>query len=256
MVKILLTNDDGISSAGLAALASAIKEIAEVVVVAPDTEQSAVGHAVTVSFPLRVKEFYKDGAFFGYAVGGTPADCVKLAIKVIMDANAKPDIVISGINLGQNTGTHIIYSGTVSAATEATILGVPSFAISLATYLNPDFSYAAKFAKKLCPLIKENGLPKGVLLNVNVPAVSFREIRGVRLTIQGETKFVGAIEKRVDPRGQTYYWLSPEIVETSGGPEIDAIAVKNNEISITPLHYDMTSRDSLDELGKWKIFEN
>lgn len=256
MVKILLTNDDGINSKGLAVLADAIKEIAEVVIVAPDTEQSAIGHAITVSFPLRVKKFYKDGIFFGYAVRGTPADCVKLAVKVILDANAKPDLVISGINLGPNTGTHIIYSGTVSAATEATILGVPSFAVSLATFINPDFGFAAEFAKKMALLVKEKGLPKGVLLNVNVPASPKEQIKGVCLTVQGETKFVGSIEKRTDPRGQTYYWLSPEVVEVSGGQEQDTIAIQNNNISITPLHYDMTSRDSLNEIGKWEIFRN
>lgn len=248
-MRILLTNDDGINSAGLSALASAIKEIAEVTIVAPDAEQSAVGHAITVSFPLRVKEFYKDDTFFGYAVKGTPADCVKLAIKVIMDK--EPDMVISGINLGPNTGTHIIYSGTVSAATEATILGIPAFAISLGTFVNPDFRIAAGFAKKMALLINKNGLPKGVLLNINVPE---KEVKGVRLTVQGDVRFVGAVEKRVDPRGQTYYWLSPEIVETSGGPEFDTIAIRNNEISITPLHFDMTSHDSLEELGKWDIF--
>lgn len=254
-MKILLTNDDGINSDGLYVLACAIKEIADVVVVAPDTEQSAVGHAITVSYPLRVKEFYKKGEFFGYAVKGTPADCVKLAARVIFDANAKPDLVISGINLGPNTGTHIIYSGTVSAATEATILGIQSFAVSLGTFINPDYSFAAKFSKKMALLIKKNGLPKGVMLNINIPPVSEKEIKGVRLTVQGETKFIGAIDKRIDPRGRTYYWLSPEIIETVGGKELDTISIRNNEVSITPLHYDMTSHKSLKELARWEIFD-
>lgn len=246
-MKVLITNDDGIASAGLSALVSAIKGIADVIVVAPDTEQSAVGHAITVSFPLRVTEIRKDW----YSVSGTPADCVKLAVKEIM--KDPPSMVISGINLGPNTGTHIIYSGTISAATEATILGIPAFAISLGTYVNPDFTYAAEFSKRLALLIKENGLPKGVLLNVNIPAVPKAEIKGIHLTIQGETKFIGALEKRIDPRGKTYYWLTPEIVEVSGGPELDTIALRNNEISITPLHYDMTARDSLDVFKKWNF---
>lgn len=244
-MKILITNDDGIASAGIAALVSAIREIADVTVVAPDTEQSAVGHAITVSFPLRVTEIKKDW----YAISGTPGDCVKLAVKEIL--KDMPSMVISGINLGPNTGTHIIYSGTVSAATEGTILGIPSFAISLGTYINPDFGYAAEFAKNLALLIKEKGLPKGVLLNVNIPAVPKKEIKGVRLTIQGETKFVGALEKRMDPRGKIYYWLAPEIVEVTGGPELDTIALRNNEVSITPLHYDMTAKESLPFFGKW-----
>lgn len=246
-MKILITNDDGIGSPGIAALTAAIKDIAEVVIVAPETEQSAVGHAITVSFPLRVTELGKGY----YAVRGTPADCVKVAVKELLQD--LPDMVISGINLGPNTGTHIIYSGTVSAATEATILGIPSFAISLGTYINPDFSFAAGFAKRLALLIRENGLPKGVLLNVNIPAVPEEKIKGVRITQQGETKFIGALEKRVDPRGKTYYWLTPEIVEVHGGPDFDTIALRNNEISITPLHFDMTAKESLSEFSKWKF---
>lgn len=244
-MKVVITNDDGITSPGLSSLVSAITQIADVIVVAPDSEQSAVGHAITVSYPLRVTEIKKDW----YSVSGTPADCIKLAVKEI--CKDLPDMVISGINLGPNTGTHIIYSGTVSAATEATILGLPAFAVSLGTYVNPDFSYAAEFSKRLALLVKENGLPKGILLNVNIPAVPRERIKGVRITVQGETKFIGALEKRIDPRGKVYYWLTPEIVEVSGGPELDTIALRNNEISITPLHYDMTARDSLGVFKKW-----
>jgi len=250
-VKILITNDDGIGSPGIASLVSSIKDIADVTVVAPDTEQSAVGHAVTISFPLRVEKFNKNGEFFGYAVSGTPADCVKIAVKEIFQN--KPDMVISGINQGPNTGTHIIYSGTVSAATEGTILGIPSFAISLATYINPDFSFAAEFAKKIALMIKKNSLPKGVLLNVNIPAVPRDQIKGAKLTVQGETKFVGALEKRIDPRGKTYYWLTPEITEISGPAEFDTIAIQNNEVSITPLHYDMTAKEKMDIFKKWQL---
>lgn len=251
-MKILLTNDDGIGSEGLAALAAAIKQIAEISIVAPDTEQSAVGHAITVAYPLRVEEFFKNGDFFGYAVKGTPADCVKLAIKEILPV--RPDLVISGINLGPNTGTHIIYSGTVSAATEATVLGIPAFAVSLGTFRNPDYTVAAAFARKLSLLIKEKGLPQDVLLNVNVPAVPEAEIAGVQLTVQGKTKFIGAIDKRNDPRGCSYYWLTPEVEEITGDPRLDTVAIRNKNISITPLHYDMTARGFLPELNKWPIF--
>jgi 5'-nucleotidase len=250
-MKILITNDDGIASPGIATLVASIKQIADVVVVAPDTEQSAVGHAVTISFPLRVEKFNKNGEFFGYAVSGTPADCVKIAVKEIFQN--KPDMIISGINQGPNTGTHIIYSGTVSAATEGTILGIPSFAVSLATYTNPDFSFSAELAKKIALMIQKNSLPKGVLLNVNVPAVPRDQIKGTRLTVQGETKFVGALEKRIDPRGKTYYWLTPEITEISGPVEFDTIAIQNNEVSITPLHYDMTAKEKLDIFKKWQL---
>ena len=250
-MKVLITNDDGINSGGLHALADAISEIAEVIVVAPSVEQSAVGHGVTISRPLRVQEHCKDGKLFGYLVNGTPADCIKLAIKELLPK--KPDLVISGINLGTNTGTHIIYSGTVSGAVEGTILGVPAFAVSLCTYENPDYTYAAEFSKKLALMIKEKGLPKGVLLNVNVPAVNEKDIKGVQITVQGKTEFVGGIDKRIDTRGRAYYWLSPEIEESSDDPQVDTVAIKNNKISITPIHYDMTCWSALETLKKWKI---
>jgi 5'-nucleotidase len=157
---VLLTNDDGIFAPGLYALYLAMREIAEVTVVAPDSEKSAVGHAITISDPLRVSAFDKNGEFFGYAVKGTPADCVKLAYFALMPQ--KPDMVVSGINYGSNTGINVIYSGTVSAATEGMILGLPSFAISLTTFQDADFRYAAKFAAYLTKKIREYGLPRGV----------------------------------------------------------------------------------------------
>ncbi len=169
-MKILLTNDDGINAKGLTTLRESIKEIADVIVVAPETEQSAVGHAITLSDPLRVREVDRNGEFIGYAVNGTPADCVKIAVRAIL--KDPPDMIVSGINLGANIATNVIYSGTVSAATEGTILGIPSIAISLATFVNPDFSFAANFAKRLALATHENGLPDGTLLNVNVPNVA------------------------------------------------------------------------------------
>ena len=183
-LKILLTNDDGINAPGLYALYKEMRKLGEVSVVAPDSEKSAVGHAITLSDPLRVSNFYKNNDFFGYAVNGTPADCVKLAYWAL---DIKPDLLISGINLGSNTGINIIYSGTVSAATEGVFLNIPSFAISLTTFLNPNFSIAAKFAKKLSKQILKNGLPEGTLLNVNVPALENESnLNGVEITTQGK----------------------------------------------------------------------
>ena len=253
-MNILITNDDGISSNGIAALVAVIKKIAVVTVVAPDTEQSAVGHGITAAMPLRVAEFYRRGALFGYAVSGTPVDCVKIAVKEILDK--RPDMIISGINHGPNTGTHIIYSGTVSAAIEGTILGIPAFAISLGTYQAADFSYAALVARRVATGIREKGLPRGVLLSVNVPPVPAEQIRGFRLTVQGETKFIGVVEKRVDPRGRTYYWLSPQIEEVSGPPVLDTVALRNNEVSITPLHYDMTCHKHWKDFKSWPLFDH
>jgi len=179
-LRILLTNDDGINAPGLYALYKEMKKHGKVYIVAPDSEKSAVGHAITLSDPLRVENFYKNGEFYGYAVNGTPSDCVKIAYWAL---EITPDILISGINLGSNTGINIIYSGTVSAATEGMFLNIPSFAISLTTFTNPDFTIAARFAARLSKIILKHGLPKGTLLNVNVPAVeSEDQIAGVMIT--------------------------------------------------------------------------
>ncbi|MBI5183752.1 MAG: 5'/3'-nucleotidase SurE [Nitrospinae bacterium] len=251
-MKILLTNDDGIRAKGLSLLYGAIKEIAEVVVVAPETEQSAVGHAITLSDPLRVTEIKDNQKTFGYAVNGTPADCVKIAVKAIMEM--PPQLVISGINIGPNMGTDVIYSGTVSAATEGTILGIPSFAISLDTFKDPDFSYAASFAKRLALIVMEKGLPRGTSLNVNVPAVPEDKIRGVVITRQGKSRFVEGFDKRVDPRNRVYYWQTGKVIIEDVDEGADRVAVNNNMVSITPIHYDLTDHKSLEELKRWRIF--
>lgn len=248
---VLLTNDDGIFAEGLYQLYLAMREVAEVAVVAPDSEKSAVGHAITIADPLRVTKFHRNGEFFGHAVNGTPADCVKLAYYALLDR--KPDAVISGINLGSNTGINVIYSGTISAATEANILGLPSFAISLATYANPIFEPAARFAARLLPLILEQPLPPHTFLNVNVPNVPEAKIRGVRITRQGMTMYDDNYDVRRDPRNRLYYWLTGSKMEAQEGEDVDDGAVAKNYISITPLHYDLTNYDYLDDLKKWDI---
>ncbi|HCV43306.1 MAG TPA: 5'/3'-nucleotidase SurE, partial [Bacteroidetes bacterium] len=208
-LHILLSNDDGIDAPGIFALAQEIKKIAEVTVIAPDKQQSAVGHAITMNYPLRAVPFHKNGEFFGYAVEGTPADAIKLGVRSLM--KRKPDMVISGINHGSNTAINIIYSGTVSAATEGTVLGIPSIAISLTTYGEADFSYAAKFARKLAVLVAEKGLPEGTLLNVNVPAVSEQQIAGVLLTRQGKSTWDDTFDVRRDPANREYFWLTGQL---------------------------------------------
>jgi 5'-nucleotidase len=250
-MKILLTNDDGINAPGLFALYEEIKKLGEVVVVAPDSEKSAVGHAITISDPLRVSEFEKNGKFFGYAVNGTPADCVKLAIKSII--GSKPDLVASGINLGQNTATNVIYSGTVSAATEGTISGIPSIAFSLTTFRKTDFSYASKFARKLSGLVIQKGLPKGTLLNVNIPPLPENEIEGVVITRQGKGRFEEYFDKRTDPTGRIYYWLAGKEMKLDTEDDVDDVVVSKKKISITPIHYDLTNYSMLEELRKWNI---
>jgi len=252
-IRILISNDDGIYSPGIYALYRELKKIGDVFVVAPDSEKSAVGHAITLSNPLRVFPFKRNGKFFGYAVTGTPADCVKIAHWAILNGQ-KIDLLVSGINHGSNTGINVIYSGTASAATEGTILGIPSFAISVATYDPVDFTFAARFARKLAHVVLKNGLPPETFLNVNVPPVAESEIKGVEITRQGKAVFAEEFDRRVDPTGRTYYWLTGKKVHLEReGDDTDDQAILQNKISITPIHYDMTNYTFLDKLRTWKI---
>ena len=249
--NILICNDDGIEARGIYALSKALARIGNVTVVAPDKQQSAVGHAITVNFPLRVSKFSKNGNFFGYAVEGTPADCIKLAVRSLL--KEKPDLLISGINHGSNTAINIIYSGTVSAATEGTILGIPSIAISLTTYEKPDFRYAAKFARELATLVLSKGLPEGTLLNVNVPAVSEKDIHGVALTRQGKTRWDESFEVRRDPYNKEYFWLTGNLEVIDQANDTDQIAIMKNYVSVTPIQYDLTDYEFLGRMRAWQI---
>jgi len=249
--SILVCNDDGVDAPGISALVQELKKIGDVTVVAPDKQQSAVGHAITMNFPLRVKEFKKNGVLFGYAVEGTPADSVKLAVKALL--KRKPDLLVSGVNHGANTAISIIYSGTVSAATEGTILGIPSMAVSLATYGPPDFRYAAKFARKLAQLVLTKGLPEGTLLNVNVPPLPEKEIEGVVVTRQGRAVWNDTFDVRRDPANKEYFWLTGALEDSDRGLEYDQSAVRENYISVTPIHYDLTDYKMLDVMERWGV---
>lgn len=251
--NILVSNDDGIDALGIYALAQSLKEIGNVTVVAPDKQQSAVGHAITVNYPLRAVPFHKNGDFFGYAVEGTPADAVKLGVRFLM--KERPDLLVSGINHGSNTAVNIIYSGTVSAATEGMILGVPSIAMSLTDYRNLDFTYAAKFARKVALLVAERGLPEGTLLNVNVPAVPESEIRGVLLTKQGMSKWDDTFDVRRDPANREYFWLSGKMNVTDVEEDVDQIAIRNKYVSVTPIRYELTDLKMLEAMRGWGVEE-
>jgi 5'-nucleotidase len=250
-LKILVTNDDGIYSTGIEYLKKALETIAEVVVIAPDTEKSGIGHAITLSDPLRVTEIKKNGGFFGYAVNGTPADCVKIGVRCIMET--PPDIVAAGINLGPNTATNILYSGTVSAAAEGIIMGVPSFAISITTFHIPEYEYAAKFAVQIAKKIYKNGLADGTLLNINLPPLKEEEIEGVVITRQGKGRFQESFEKRIDPFNRKYYWLAGKRMDLDSESDIDDVVVTKNKVSVTPVRYDLTDQKMLGELKKWNI---
>lgn len=248
---ILLTNDDGINARGIYVLSREMMKLGRVIIVAPDSERSAAGHAITLTEPLRAEKVYKDGSFFGYAVNGTPADSVKVAVKALLDE--PPALVVSGVNLGPNTGTNVIYSGTVSAATEAAILGIKAVAVSLGTFGEADFNPAARFALSLSREVLKRPLPGGILLNVNVPAVPAREIRGVKVVHQGSARFREVMEERKDLRGRSYYWLGGEMASSEEDRDSDNIALNENFISVTPLHYDMTAYAFLPELRKWNL---
>lgn len=248
---ILITNDDGFNARGIRALRAEISQAAAVIMVAPETEQSAVGHAITLSSPLKVRKVVEDGEFLGYAVNGTPADCVKIAVTVLLDK--PPELVISGINQGGNMGTCVIYSGTVSAATEAATMGIPAMAVSLNSFESQDFSVAAAFARKIFPVVMEKGLPEGVSLNINVPAVPASEIKGAVVTRQGKSRVIETFDKRTDPRNNTYYWMAGEMEMNEAEEGTDCELVGKNYISITPIHYDLTHFKSLDTLKEWDI---
>ena len=250
-MRILVSNDDGIDSAGIAALANELKKIGEVTVVAPRTEQSAVGHAITMKIPLRITEYYKNGDFFGYAVDGTPADCIKIGIRNIM--KTPPDVVLSGINHGSNAAINIIYSGTVSAAREAAIMDVPSLAISVASHEVTKFDYAAKVARELTNLVAKRDLPKGTLLNVNVPDLPEEQIEGILLTQQGKSKWDDIYEERCDPYGKKYYWLTGNLIETDKELLTDQFAIRNSYVSVTPIHFDLTDYKTYESMKSWKI---
>jgi len=245
-MRILLTNDDGIYARGLAALYEELSREADCLIVAPEIEQSAVGHAITLFRPLMVRSATKAGNFLGYAVYGTPADCVKIGIKEL--SGQVPDLVISGINRGSNCGNNVIYSGTVSAATEAAMMGVTSMAVSLDTHQEADFTVAARFACRMARLIEKNQSLHGSAFNVNIPCLPEEKIKGVAVVRQGKGNVIETFEKRTDPRDNIYYWISAELVTAAKDLQTDIGALSDGYITITPIQYDLTRYDLLDSL--------
>jgi len=244
---ILLTNDDGIYAEGLRYLRQALATLGEIAVVAPVAEQSAVGHSITLYDPIKVHEIHFNGESYGFGISGTPADSVKLAIYALL--RRPPDLVVSGINNGANLGINVLYSGTVSAATEAAILGVPAIAVSLAQKKDPPYESTLPHVLSIARWILSQRLPKGVALNVNIPALPPEEIRGFKITRQALSPFRETVEPREDPRGNTYYWLSGQSAETETNDEIDVIALAQGYVSITPLFYDLTAHAHREELA-------
>jgi len=250
-LKILVTNDDGITAPGIYALAKELQKIADVTVVAPLTEQSAVGHAITMKNPLRLKDIIINNEFFGYAFDGTPADCVKMGIRNIL--KEKPDLVISGINNGANTAINIIYSGTVSGAREAAIMDVPSIAVSVTSHEPKTYDIAAQIATEYAIKVFKNPLPNGTLLNINVPNCSKEEIKGHIVTKQGKSKWDDEYEERIDPMGKKYYWLKGDWIELDNSIDYDHFATQQNYVSLTPIHFDLTDYENLTFVKKYYL---
>ncbi len=248
---ILVTNDDGITAPGIRALISVMNEIGEVYVVAPDKPQSGMGHAITVDSTLSCdKIIIDDGPQKERSCSGTPVDCVKLAIDQVLPR--KPDICVSGINHGSNSSINVIYSGTMSAAVEAGVEGIPAVGFSLL-----DFSWGANFEpskhyiKKIVLNILEKGLPKGIVLNVNIPAIE--NIKGIEITRQAKAKWKEDYEKRKDPRGREYYWLVGKFVNEDEGNDTDVKALGENYISVVPVQFDLTAHAFIKELKMWNL---
>ena len=264
-MKLLISNDDGIFAKGIQALANTLAAAGhEITVVCPDRERSATGHGLTLHDPIRAEQVASlfTPSVTAWAYSGTPSDCVKLALGALL--TEPPDLVLSGINHGPNLGTDVLYSGTVSAAMEGAIEGIPSIAFSLASFTAQEFQPAANIARSLIASIDNAPLPHTMLLNVNIPAVAETAIKGIKTTRQGVRRYVDLFEKRIDPRGKTYYWLAGEVLEevddaldhTFCGDlseelsqtETDVQAIRSHHITITPLHYNMTSASGLHRL--------
>ena len=248
---ILVTNDDGINAPGIRTLISVVKNIGDVIVVAPDSPQSGMGHAITINSTLHSSKITpKNSEIIEYSCSGTPADCVKLAINELMPR--KPDLCVSGINHGSNSSINVIYSGTMSAAIEAGIEGVPAIGFSLLDYSwNADFSQSKDFIRNITLNALNNGIPKGVVLNVNIPAVKKSDIKGVKICRQAKAYWVEEFDKRKNPLGQEYYWLTGKFVNKDQGEDTDEWALKNNYISIVPVEFDLTAHHAIQGLNEW-----
>ncbi|HLP19925.1 MAG TPA: 5'/3'-nucleotidase SurE [Chitinophagales bacterium] len=237
---ILVVNDDGITAPGIKALVNAVKDLGEVVVVAPDSAQSGMGHAITISKPLRLTEVHDFDGIKAYHCSGTPVDCVKLGVDKVL--HRKPDLCVSGINHGSNSSINIIYSGTMSAAVEASLEGIPSVGFSLCDYRHDaDFGPAAHYAKLIAEQILKHGQPKHTLLNVNIPKLSLKDIKGIKIGRQALAKWEEEYLERMDPFGRPYYWLTGKFVNYDQGHDTDEFALANGYVSVVPVQHDLTA---------------
>lgn len=252
---ILVTNDDGISAPGIRALINVMKQIGEVVVVAPDSPQSATGHSITINNTLFINKVTMDGDIEEeYSCSGTPVDSVKFAVHEIL--KRKPDLCVSGINHGSNSSINVIYSGTMSAAVEAGMEGIPAIGFSLSDYdWNADFEPTKSFIKKIALEVLKNGLPEGVILNVNFPKLKESEIKGIKVCRQAKAVWEEKFDKRTNPQGRNYYWLTGEFVNMDNGEDTDEWALKHGYVSIVPVQFDLTAYHAIQQLNNWTLNE-
>ncbi|WPR77633.1 5'/3'-nucleotidase SurE [Algoriphagus sp. NG3] len=255
---ILVSNDDGITSIGIRVLVSVMKKLGDVVVVAPDSPQSGMGHAITIGETLRLEEEYIFEDVKAYKSSGTPADCVKLAKHYVMK-DRSPDLIVSGINHGSNTSISVLYSGTMSAAIEGALEGYPSIGFSLCDYSSKaDFSHVEEWVEKITRQVLDNGMPKGVALNVNFPPKQNEQIKGVKVCRQAEAKWQEEFDERRDPNGRKYFWLAGNFVNFDKGEDNDEWAIANNYVSIVPCQYDLTAHHAINQINKdwnWEEFK-
>jgi 5'-nucleotidase len=251
---ILITNDDGITAPGIKNLIEAAKPLGKVVVVAPDKAQSGMGHAITIGTPLRMDKVDMFGDVEAWQTSGTPVDCVKLAVDKIL--HRKPDLCISGINHGANHSINVIYSGTMSAAMEASIESIPSIGFSLLDYrFDADFTAATYYANKIIKTVLSNKLDKHLLLNVNIPSLPKKEIKGIKVCKQAYAKYKEEFDERIDPHGKKYYWLTGEFINFDKAEDTDVWALQNNYVSVVPVQFDLTNYTLKKLLEKKKLFK-
>ncbi|MGE0589502.1 MAG: 5'/3'-nucleotidase SurE [Cyclobacteriaceae bacterium] len=252
---ILVSNDDGITSKGIRTLVNIMKELGDVIVVAPDSPQSGMGHAITVGDTLRLEENFIFDGIKAYECSGTPADCVKLARHYVLRDKRQPDVVVSGINHGSNTSISVLYSGTMSAAIEGAIEGTPAIGFSLCDYgTSIDFSHTEQYIKKITQQVLAKGLPKGVALNVNFPPKRNEKIKGIRICRQSNAKWVEEFDERFDPNGRRYFWMTGNFVNFDKGEDNDEWAIANNYVSVVPCEFDLTAHHSIPVLNDdWDI---
>lgn len=252
---ILVSNDDGITSKGIRTLVNVVREIGDVIVVAPDGPQSGMGHAITVGETLRLEETTIFEGVRAYECSGTPADCVKIARHFVLKDHREPDVIVSGINHGSNTSISVLYSGTMSAAIEGAIEGTPAIGFSLCDFSHQaDFSHVEEFVKKITLQVLERGLPKGIALNVNFPPKRNESIKGIRVCRQANAKWVEDFDQRFDPNGRRYFWMAGNFVNFDKGEDNDEWAIANNYVSVVPCQFDLTAHSSIPVLNEeWEI---